>query len=561
MTYRTSRIARNYLKKIDKSGKENVLRATSYKPVGERSLTFLSYASFIAAIVLFYYTWWWGLVAVLAGLVFFGIKDWLIQDDHSLIRIYGPFGRARYIVEDLVRDKYLQYFNETNTDGRPIPKIVRDYIYQKAHDVKALSSFGTELDNYDIENTANARILHRNFPGKVDHNGSYAVEIGAGRDGVQPYTVKNVLNISAMSFGSLNYRACEAMSIGSKDLCYVNTGEGGFGPHGCSGNDVVFQMGTGKFGVGDSVTLDDGTPTRKLNDQLMSDLVKDHDNIRMIEIKISQGAKPGKGGHLPGSKVTPEIAAVRKVEPYKTVISPSQHYEVAGATPKETVNNLISFIKHVRGLTHLPVGIKICFGNLKEIDLLVEAMKVTRDGPDYIQVDGADGGTGAAPNLFLNYVGYGSSIETLAMLNNRLKEAGIRDRVALAASGRIFTPAHAAVAFAYGADFIATARGAMLALGCIQALQCHTGHCPTGITTHKPWRVRGIVVPEKATRVHHYFKGFHDEMMEITHVMGHADPRDITPDDVKALNLNPDYEAFFANSGDVDMVAKGSYAV
>jgi len=560
MSYTISRISRRYLNKIKEKGKENVLRPPSYRPAGERPLNFVIWLCLILFIPAFYFSWMAGIALVVLALILFGIKDWLIQDDHSIIRIYGPFGRARFIVEDLMRDKYLQYFNETNTDGRPIPKIVRDYIYQKAHGVKALSSFGTELDSYDQENTANVRILHRNFPGEVKKNDSYAVEVGSWREGIRPYTVKNTLNISAMSFGSLNYRACEAMSIGSKDVCYVNTGEGGFGPHGVAGNDVVFQVGTGKFGVGDSVTLPDGSTTRKLNDQLMVDLVKQHDNIRMIEIKISQGAKPGKGGHLPGVKVTPEIAAVRKVQPYKSVISPSQHMEVAGANPRETIDNLMKFIKHVRGLTKLPVGIKICFGNLTEIDLLVDAMKATNNGPDHIQVDGADGGTGAAPNLFLNYVGYGSSVETLAVLDKKLKEAGIRDKVSLCSSGRLFTPAHAALAFAYGADYIATARGAMLALGCIQALQCHTGHCPTGITTHNKWRVRGIVVPEKATRVHMYLSGFHNEMMEIAHVLGHNDPRDITPKDVKILNLN--FNGYF-NNGDemVDMVSKGSYDI
>ena len=460
--------------------------------------------------------------------------DYFVQDDHAIIRIYGPMGRARYIVESLMRDKYLQYFNETNTDGRPIPKIVRDYIYQKAHGLKSLSAFGTELDNdNDLDNTVQSRVLHRNFRVEPLHSYSFGVEVGTHHEHIRPYTVTNAVNISAMSYGSLNYRACESLSIGSKGVCYVNTGEGGYGPHGIAGNDVVFQIGTGKFGVGDTVTRQNGSPSRKLNDQLLMELVREHDNIRMIEIKISQGAKPGMGGHLPGVKVTPDIAAVRKVEPYKSVISPAQHLELEANTPEGVITNLIGFIQHVRNITLRPVGIKICFGRLDEIDLLVEAMKSAGDGPDYIQVDGADGGTGAAPNLFMNYVGYGSAIETMSLLDGKLKSAGIRDRVALAVSGKILTPAHAVRAFAYGADWIATARGAMLAIGCIQALKCDTGHCPTGITTHSKWRMRGIVIPEKSTRVHEYFTGYHKDLLELTHVMGHADPRDITKADIK----------------------------
>ncbi|MCK5391578.1 MAG: FMN-binding glutamate synthase family protein, partial [Deltaproteobacteria bacterium] len=459
-------------------------------------------------------------------------------------RIYGPLGRIRYLFEDAFRDKYLQYFNESNTNGRPIPRIVRDYIYQKAKAIKPIASFGTELDEFDLENTAQSHILHRNFPGTVKKAG-YEVIIGEKREGVRPFTVKSSINVSAMSYGSINWKAAECISIGAKDVAYVNTGEGGYGPHGVAGNDTVFQIGTGKFGVGKQGVLNDGTPVRFLDEAHLTDLVRDNDNIRMIQIKISQGAKPGLGGVLPGIKVTPEIAAVRKVEPGRTIISPQQHAEFIAGTPKESVLKMLEFIKRVRKLTELPVGIKLCVGRLDEIDLFIEAMKETREGPDAIQIDGSDGGTGAGENIFMNYVGFGSSFETISYLDKKLKEAGIRDNVTISGSGKLFTPAHAALAFAVGSDIIETARGVMLSLGCIQSLQCHTNQCPTGITTNSKWRMHGIDIPEKSTRVHHYLEGFHEDMLHLTEILGHSDPRDITPHDIRIISHKNKFVRYF----------------
>ena len=547
MSYQLSKEGAEFQKRILETGKEKALIPPSYHPPLDLPVKYTVIALLLACLPLGYFVnLWAGIGAFVLAVVLFFIRDYFIQDDHSLVRIYGPIGRGRYIVEDLVRDKILQYFNESNTNGRPIPKIVRDYIYQKAKGIKAITSFGTELDINDADNTSQVRILHRNFPAYLPASSTgYGCVIGEGRSDLKPFLVKNVVNVSAMSYGSLNWKAAECISFGAKDLCYVNTGEGGYGPHGAAGNDVVFQIGTGKFGVGEHATLPNGQPTRKLNEQHLTELVRDNPNIRMIQLKISQGAKPGIGGHLPAEKVTPEIAAVRKVEPYKSVISPPQHVEMLGSSPKESILKMIDMVKLVRKLTELPVGIKLAVGRLDEIDLLVEAMKATKDGPDAIQIDGADGGTGAGPNLFVNYVGYGGAIETVAYLDRKLKQAGIRDRVTLSASGKIFTPVHAAMAFAYGADVIDTARGAMLSLGCIQALKCHTGHCPTGITSSEPWRMHGLVINEKSTRIHQFFKGFHDDMLELTKVMGHADPRDITPDDLRTVTYKSTFASHF----------------
>ncbi len=545
MSYRISKITSKLVDLYTAKGKANVLTPPEYKPALQRPTEVLILLAIVLAIPIgIWWGWVWTLYCLLAAAVLFGINDIFIQDDHTIIRIYGPLGRLRYVFENVFRDKYLQYFNETNTDGRPIPKIVRDYIYQKAKGIKALTSFGTELDIYDEENTAYTRILHTNFSSHSETT-SYGFEVGAHRSNVKPFLVRNSINISAMSYGALNYKAAETLSLGAREVGYVNTGEGGCGPHAIAGNDTVLQLGTGKFGAGKDVTLPNGRHSRALDEALLKETIKEYPNIGMVQLKISQGAKPGIGGHLPGAKVTPEIAAVRKVEPWKTLISPPQHVELMAATSKEGVQKLMDFCQHIRSVTALPVGIKICVGKLSEIDLLVAAMKTTGEGPDMIQIDGADGGTGAGPNMFVNYVGYGGAVETLAYLHRSLVVAGIRDHVYISASGRLLTPAHAAYAFAYGADTIETARAAMLAIGCIQALKCHTNHCPTGITTNNKWRMHGINIPEKSTRIHKYLTGFHSDMLEITRILGHSDPRDIKPEDLRNMTNKKYFSSHF----------------
>lgn len=548
MGYKESSESRRFLEKLKRIGKDRCLVPYTYNPPLERALDVTCVILIIVAIAagIVFNSWIYFLSLIGLTLLIFSIRELFIQDDRTLIRIYGPLGRVRYLFEDTFRDKYLQYFNETNTNGRPIPRIVRDYIYQTAKEIKPVASFGTELDDFDFENTVQSHILHKNFPGEVT-KATYEVIIGEKRKGVRPFTVRNTLNVSAMSYGSINWKAAECISIGAKDVAYVNCGEGGYGPHGIAGNDVVFQIGTGKFGVGKEGVLNDGTPARFLDEDLLKDLVKNNDNIKMIQIKISQGAKPGLGGVLPGVKVTPEIAAVRMVTPGKTINSPGQHAELMAKTPRDSVLKMIEFVKKVRTLTELPVGIKLCVGRLDEIDLLVEAIKSTGEGPDAIQVDGSDGGSGAGENIFMNYVGFGNSFETLFYLDKKLKEAGVRDSVTLSGSGKMFTPAHAALAFAVGADLIETARGVMLSLGCIQSLQCHTNECPTGITTNSKWRIHGINIPEKSTRVHHYLEGFHRDMLHLTQILGHSDPRDISIQDMRIISYNNAFVKYFDN--------------
>jgi len=546
MGYKESRDSRRYLQRLKRLGKEQCLVPYTYNSPLERVMDISSIVLIVAAISLgiYFQSWPYFILSIAAAFLVFSVRELFVQDDRTLIRIYGPLGRIRYLFEDTFRDKYLQYFNESNTNGRPIPRIVRDYIYQKAKAIKPIASFGTELDEFDFENTAQSHILHRNFPGTVK-KASYEVIIGEKRNDVRPFKVKNTINVSAMSYGSINWKAAECISIGAKDVAYVNTGEGGYGPHGVAGNDTVFQIGTGKFGVGKEGVLNDGTPARFLDEAHLRNLVRSNDNIKMVQIKISQGAKPGLGGVLPGIKVTPEIAAVRKVEPGKTIISPQQHAEFIAGTPKGSILKMLEFVKKVRKLTELPVGIKLCVGRLDEIDLFIEAMKETGKGPDAIQIDGADGGTGAGENIFMNYVGFGSSFETISYLDRKLKEAGIRDNITISGSGKLFTPAHAALAFAVGSDIVETARGVMLSLGCIQSLHCHTNECPTGITTNSKWRMHGIDIPEKSTRVHHYLEGFHEDMLHLTEILGHSDPRDITTQDIRIISHKNKFVRYF----------------
>lgn len=547
MPYKTSHTSRELIDKIEKSArKEDALILPTFMSIYERIANLLIIICFISLIfsVLYRGVNYLTYAIFFVSIVLITLREFFIQDDRAIVRIYGPLGRMRYLFETEFRDKFLQYFNETNTDGRPIPRIVRDYIYQKAKCVKAVSSFGTELDNLDPDNTTDSHLLHLNFPPEIK-SVSYEVIVGEKRKDIKPFRITNTLNVSAMSYGSINWKAAECISIGAKGLAYVNTGEGGYGPHGVAGNDVIFQIGTGKFGVGKGELLQDGSPTRILDNNLLKDLVRQNENIKMIQLKITQGAKPGLGGILPGVKVTGEIAEVRKVEVGRTIISPSQHAELVGSTQKDSITKLIEFIKRIRSITELPVGIKLCVGSISEVDLLVAAMKTSNDGPDAIQIDGFDGGSGAGENIFLNYVGYGSAVETVYYLNYKLKQAGIRDNIVLSASGKLFTPAHAALAFACGADVIDTARGVMLSLGCIQSLKCHTNHCPTGITTNNKWRMRGIVIPEKSSRVHHYLEGFHRDMLHLTKVLGHSDPRDISLEDIRIVSSERHFSGFF----------------
>jgi len=329
----------------------------------------------------------------------------------------------------------------------------------------------------------------------------------------KPYTTASLFNISGMSFGALSKPAVKALSRGAKMAgCWMNTGEGGLSPYHLEGGaDIVYQIGTAKYGVRD---LEGNLSDEKLKE------VAAHEQVKMFEIKLSQGAKPGKGGILPGGKVTDEIAKIRGIAAGQDSISPNRHPEI------NSIDDLLKMISHIRGVTGKPVGFKTVVGSYGWLETLFA--EINKRGiecaPDFITVDSADGGTGAAPMPLMDDMGLPLR-ESLPLVIDELVEFGLRDRIKVIASGKLITPTNAAWALCTGADFIITARGFMFALGCIQALQCNKNTCPTGITTHNKSLQNGLVPEEKAVRVMHYARNMTKEIGVIAHACGVRAPR------------------------------------
>jgi len=329
-----------------------------------------------------------------------------------------------------------------------------------------------------------------------------------GGDCEQPFKAKSPFNISGMSYGALSKVAVLALSKGAaKAGCWMNTGEGGLSPYHLQGGaDLVFQIGTAKYGVRDA----DG----HLNDDKLREIAA-HKQVRMFEIKLSQGAKPGKGGMLPGAKVSEEIARIRGIEAGQDSISPNRHIDI------DSPNDILDMIVRVRRITGKPVGIKLVLGGCNVLDHLFEAIQLRglESAPDFITLDSSDGGTGAAPQALMDYVGMPIS-ESLPMLVNHLVGYGLRERIKVVCSGKLVTPADVAWALAMGADFTVSARGFLFSLGCIQALQCNKNTCPTGITTHNPRLQAGLDPEDKSVRVAHYVENILHEVGTIAHSCG-----------------------------------------
>ncbi|RJE74481.1 MULTISPECIES: FMN-binding glutamate synthase family protein [Reichenbachiella] len=429
----------------------------------------------------------WILVLVLP-VILLGISD-LFQKKHTLRRNFPVLGVARYIMEDL-RPKIYQYFIESETDGTPINRMYRSIVYQRAKGALSTNPFGTKLDVYSVGyEWANHSIM------PLDHKDldPHPRTLVGGPDCTQPYSA-SIFNVSAMSFGSLSNRAILALNGGAQKGGFAhNTGEGSISPHHLKhGGDLIWQIGTGYFGCRNA----DGTFSPELYKEKAALA-----SVKMIELKVSQGAKPGHGGILPAEKNTPEIAAIRGVEVHTRVDSPPGHKSYS--TPLE----MMEFIKQLRELADgKPIGFKLCIGNkLEFIDLCI-AMQQTGVKPDFITVDGGEGGTGAAPLEFSNSIGMPLK-DGLAFVNDTLRGYGLRKDIKLFASGKILTGFHMFRLFALGADACYSARGMMLSLGCIQALECHSNNCPTGIATQKKDLIQGLDVPDKINRV----AKFHNE--------------------------------------------------
>ena len=436
-------------------------------------------------------SWFWPLAGWLFVLL---VPAWVLafndslQAEHSLRRNYPLVSRARWLAEYL-RPYVRQYFMESETDGSPISRMFRSIVYQRAKRDDDTTPFGTKLDVYEDGYEWLAHSLGAVNVDECDRHPRITV---GGDDCRQKYSA-SILNISAMSFGSLSTAAVTALNRGAKQgNFYHNTGEGGISPYHLQGGDLVWQVGTGYFGCRDS--------NGRFDAALFSENAA-RDSVRMIELKLSQGAKPGRGGILPADKNTAEIARIRAVEAGTKVSSPSTHTEFDSPT------GLVEFLQKLRDLSAgKPVGFKLCVGRRREFVAICKAMVETGITPDFITVDGAEGGTGAAPLEYSNSVGMPLR-EGLAFVDDCLRGFDLRSQVRVIASGKILTGFHLVKNLALGADMCNSARGMMLALGCVQSLLCHTNRCPTGVATQDRGLMRGLVVEDKYQRVYR----FHDE--------------------------------------------------
>ncbi len=466
---------------------------------------------------------------VVAPLIYMGVVD-MVQSKQSIRRNFPLLGRLRYVFEDL-RPKIQQYFVESDTDGSPINRNERSVIYQRAKKQVDTVPFGTQLNVYaEGYEWMTHSIVPMDFH-KMDHNPR--VRFG-GKDCKQPYNM-SVLNVSAMSFGSLSKNAILALNGGAKIGGFAhNTGEGGLSPYHLEpGGDVIWQIGTGYFGAR---SKDGNFSDEAYQKNAMQPTVK------MIEIKLSQGAKPGHGGILPAKKNTPEIAAIRLVEPGTTVFSPPFHS--AFSTPVE----LILFIKRLRDLSGgKPVGFKLCIGRKSEFLSICKAMVQLNTYADFITIDGGEGGTGAAPPEFSNFVGM-PMLDALAFVDNALRGFGIRKEMKLIAAGKILTGFNIVRAMALGADTCNSARAMMMALGCIQALECNKNTCPTGVATQDPYFMKGLVVEDKIGRVANFHKHTVESFVELLAASGIDHPDKINRTHVYRrvfMNLVKTYEEIF----------------
>jgi glutamate synthase domain-containing protein 2 len=464
--------------------------------------------------------WWLWIVIVLAIIA---IRD-VFQRKHTIIRNYPLVGHFRYFLES-IGPELRQYLVANNREELPFNRIERGWVYASSKNENNYEGFGTDRDIYSHQHIF---VNNAMFPFKIEKDHPNAIDktflpcakvMGAYNKRRKPYRPASVINVSAMSFGSLSAKAIESINKGVKIAhAYHNTGEGGLSPYHCNGGDVVFHFGTGYFGV----RSEDGN----FSMEKMKKLVEDNPFIRAIEVKLSQGAKPGKGGVLPGEKITHEIAEIRGVEVGKTVLSPPNHKAFS------TIPEMVDFIEAIAEETGLPVGIKAAIGKLEQWEELADIMLKTGKGPDFIAVDGGEGGTGAAPPSFADHVslpwvyGFGD-------LYKLFKDKGLTERIVFIGSGKLGFPAKAAMAFAMGADCINVAREAMMSIGCIQAQVCHTNRCPTGIATQSKWLQRGIDITLKSERLAQYFKTFRKELVEITHAAGYEHPCEFTMKDIE----------------------------
>ncbi len=455
-------------------------------------------------------------LAIAAAIAIFFID--INQTKDTIRANYPVIGRFRSFFTTL-GEFFRQYFFAMDREEMPFNRAERDWVYHSAKGEDNTQAFGSTRS---LSPVGTPIFVNAAFPPLDDHT-NHAEPVVIGPYATQPYEATSIINISAMSFGALSRPAIVALSKGAKLAgCWLNTGEGGLSPHHLVGNcDIIFQLGTAKYGARDK---DGNLDTQKLKD------IASKPQVKMIELKLAQGAKPGKGGILPANKVTDEIAKIRGIATGQPSISPNRHLD-AGNLPE-----LLKLIDNMRQISGLPVGFKIVISSASWCDDLCRAIKKygIKRAPDFITVDSGDGGTGAAPMPLMDNVGLPIS-ESLVMLVDALTRHGLRDRIKVIASGKLITPAQVAWAYCVGADFVNSARGFMFALGCIQALKCNKNTCPTGITTHDARLQQGLDPADKAERVKRYVQKIRYGTGLIAHSCGVDNPRSLQRQHVRIV--------------------------
>jgi len=433
------------------------------------------------------------------------------QTKQAIRRNYPIIGHFRYYFEHL-GTFFRQYFFTMDREEMPFNRAQRSWVYRAAKNIENTVAFGSTRD---LRPPGSLLFVNTAFP-TLGKDAVECLPVTIGKHSARtPFVARSFFNISGMSYGAISKPAVQALSYGARKAnAWMNTGEGGLSPYHLEGGaDIVFQIGTAKYGVRD----EEG----RLSDDKLREIAA-HEQVRMFEIKVSQGAKPGKGGILPGAKVDEKISKIRGIPIGEDSISPNRHPEI------KTNDDLIDMINHVREVTGKPVGFKAVLGDKVWIrDFCQSINKRGRElAPDFITIDSADGGTGAAPMSLIDYVGLPIQ-ESLPIAIDSIIEAGLRDRIAVIASGKLINPAEVAWALCMGADFITSARGFMFSLGCIQALQCHQNTCPTGITTHDKKLQSGLVAEQKSSRVCNYIENIRHEVGVIAHSCGVRSPREL----------------------------------
>src|SRR5438477_4265658 len=456
--------------------------------------------------------------AIIGALAFVFIRD-ITQKKHSVLRNYPVIGRFRYFFEQL-GEYFRQQCFAGDTATMPCNRATRGWVYRLAKNEGGIIGFGS---TYDLHHPGALIFVNHPFPVlEEERQPTPTLLLGEGYCR-EPFEARSIVNVSGMSFGAISEPAVRALSRGAATAgCWMDTGEGGLSSfHLEGGCDVVMQIGTANYGV----RAADGSFSRERAKEVAA-----IPQVKAFEIKLSQGAKPGKGGVLPGAKVTEQIASIRGIPPLQDSISPNRHRDVAN------VDQLLDKIALVRDLTGKPVGVKTAIGGWQFMNELCDAIQ--RRGleyaPDFLVIDGGEGGSGAAPQALMDHMALPIA-EALPRVIDSLIESGLRDRVRIIAAGKLVTSARAAWALCVGADFVNTARGFMFSLGCIQALRCHQNTCPTGVTTHNPRLQRGLVVEEKRLRVANYATGMNKEIDMIAHSCGCRHARDLKREHVRIV--------------------------